>query len=69
MAFRGTWLTVYDEGPAADRWNLRWSPRDIPVHPGFQASVQDFVTYLFSQPPFNEPAVAWDQYRRLVSPR
>ncbi len=51
---------VYDEGPAAERWNL------VLVAEGytsaqildFQAAVQDFVIYLFSQPPFNEPAVA-----------
>lgn len=51
---------IYDEGPASERWNL------VVVAEGytsaqmadFQADAQDFVTFLFSQAPFNEPAVA-----------
>jgi hypothetical protein len=51
---------VYDEGPASDRWNL------VIVSEGytsaqisdFHARVQEFITHLFSEPPFDEPAVA-----------
>src|SRR5215204_413843 len=51
---------VYDEGPASERWNL------VLVAEGytsaqmldFHADVQDFITHLFNQAPFDEPAVA-----------
>lgn len=51
---------VYDEGPASDRWNLVLVAEGYTSAqmPDFQTDVQDFITYLFTQPPFDEPAVA-----------